>query len=222
MTIVPIINVKNQLELDERLEVIGQIYASYPKDTPWVQIDVADGSFTNGYDNWRSPAELAQKKDAKKLKIEIDALLLDPISELEKWKNANISRFIFYLETIKDPEVIIGICKSYDIEPVLAITPSTSFKTARQYLALVESCQLLAVNPGKSGQKFNPETLDKIKDIKASFPKMSIQIDGGVDADSGTLAVKAGADRLSASSFIFSSNDPVRSYASLRELYYAQ
>ena len=55
MQIVPIINAKDEDELDAKIEIINQIYASYPQDAQWIQIDVADGSFTNGYDNWRSP-----------------------------------------------------------------------------------------------------------------------------------------------------------------------
>lgn len=215
MRIVPIVNVVDSSELAKRVELINQLYSKFPQDQKRVQIDVADGSFTNGYANWKNPQEFIELETAKDFFIEIDALLLNPEEELKKWIPAGIKRFIFYLEAAPNPDSIIALAKENSIEPVLAFTPSTTLGEAAAHLEKVSSCQLLAVNPGLSGQEFNPSTLDKIIAIRALFPEMSIEIDGGVNDEVAKLCAISGADTVATSSFLFNSPDPLKTYEEL-------
>lgn len=75
--------------------------------------------------------------------------------------------------------------------------------------------QLLAVNPGFSGQKFNKETIKKIKFLKKNYPKVVVEIDGGINPQTARLVKKAGADIINSGSYIFNSKNPKEAYQKL-------
>jgi len=218
MQIVPIINVADPQELKQRASIISEIFSHFPEDKKQVQIDAADGSFTSGYANWREPQDFTALEATKDFFVEVDALLFNPATELLRWLPADIKRFIFYLETAPNPDEVISLCRQNNIEPVLAITPKTSLKEASEHLTKVANCQLLAVDPGLSGQKFNLSTLDKIIGIRALFPEMSIEIDGGINDETARLCATSGADIIASSSFIFTDPSPIERYQDLRDI----
>lgn len=218
MTIVPIINVANKDELVARAQVISQIFQANPDAPKRVQIDVADGSFTHGYSNWREPADLALVPESKNWEIEIDALLENPLAQLRRWMGAGIKRFIFYVETVSNPDEIIELCRQNNIEPIVAFTPNTSPEKAAPYLAKVKSTQLLGVNPGLSGQEMEPSTPRIIEIVKENFPDLFVEIDGGVNLETAKECYSAGADAVASSSFIFSSEKPLEKFKQLHDI----
>ena len=86
----------------------------------------------------------------------------------------------------------------------------------------VDLVLLMSVNPGFGGQKFIPRILDKVRDLKEMIARRNshavIEIDGGVNLDTGRQLVEAGADALVAGSFVFHSDNPIDTIARLKQL----
>ncbi len=107
-------------------------------------------------------------------------------------------------ETLKEIRVL-G-CKS-----CLTIKPKTAPEEIFEFLPLCDMVLVMSVEPGFGGQKFMPDSLPKIKAIKAEAERLGlnieIEIDGGINAETASLAVEAGATVLVAGNYIFSADD---------------
>jgi ribulose-phosphate 3-epimerase len=218
MLIIPALNCTDKESLVIRLNQADEIYLNYPDAEPWIHIDVADGSFTKGYSTWRNPDDLKIISRNPSFKIEIHLMANNPESIIEPWLRAKINRLIFHLESAANVEVISDMAKAHNIEPMLAITPTTSAQHMLPYLNSFSFCQILAVNPGLSGQDFQMESLEKIKIIKEKFPQIIVEVDGGINDKTSKLCRSAGADQIVASSFIFENEDPIKAYKSLNTI----
>ena len=78
---------------------------------------------------------------------------------------------------------------------------------------------VLAVAPGRGGQSFDPVALPKLRALRARYPALRLQVDGGMDASTAADAVEAGADVLVAGSHIFRAGDAAEAVAALREAF---
>ena len=81
---------------------------------------------------------------------------------------------------------------------------------------------IMSVNPGFGGQKFIPHTLNKVREVKELILSKNtntiIEVDGGVNLETGRLLVDSGADALVAGSFVFNSSNPLQTIAELKKL----
>src|SRR3989441_13051673 len=84
-----------------------------------------------------------------------------------------------------------------------AITPATSLEALREILPYITLVNLMTVEPGFGGQKFIPGSPDKIRRLRSLAPHVEIEVDGGIDAVTAPLVVKAGATVLVAGSAVF-------------------
>lgn len=105
----------------------------------------------------------------------------------------------------------VGICLAPDT-PVSAITPLLD-------AGLVDMVDVLAVAPGRGGQSFDPVALPKLRALRARYPDLRLQVDGGMDASTASDAVEAGADVLVAGSYIFQAGDASEAVAALRDAF---
>lgn len=98
----------------------------------------------------------------------------------------------------------------------IAINPGTSFETAKEWIAFSDFVLVMSVNPGFGGQSFIPETLEKIKTIRANFPTKDIEVDGGVNDKTASEIIQAGANMLVSGSYLFGSEDLESAVKNLR------
>lgn len=215
MQVIPAINCKNFKCVKERLLKASEFL---PK-SGWIQIDISDGKFTKAK-TWNEPKELRElrikKKELKGIKFEIHLMVRDWEKEAEKWLKAGADRVVVHLEAIKKVES--GKWKGkrkYKTEIGIAINPATPVEKLVPYLNRIKLVQLLAVKPGYSGQKFDKKIVEKIKFLKKNFPKIAIEIDGGMDVKTAKLVKKAGTDIIVSGSYIFNSKKPKISYKNL-------
>ncbi|MCK4319643.1 ribulose-phosphate 3-epimerase [Candidatus Micrarchaeota archaeon] len=89
----------------------------------------------------------------------------------------------------------------------LAINPKTPLSSLDPYLNDVNYFLVMSVTPGFDGQKYLPNVEDKISQLRKMRPNTNIEVDGGINADTGFRAARAGANVLAAASFIFSNPD---------------
>jgi ribulose-phosphate 3-epimerase len=85
----------------------------------------------------------------------------------------------------------------------VAINPATSVETLREILPYISTVNVMTVEPGFGGQKFIAQSPDKIRRVRAMSADVEIEVDGGIDAKTAPLVVKAGATVLVAGSSVF-------------------
>lgn len=91
----------------------------------------------------------------------------------------------------------------------VAINPATSVEALREILPYISLVNVMTVEPGFGGQKFIGHSPDKIRRLRAMAPDVEIEVDGGIDAQTGPLVVKAGATVLVAGSAVFGHKDGI-------------
>jgi len=190
------------------------------KSKRWVQIDISDGKFTKAK-SWNEPEQLKELRitnyELQNVKLEIHLMVNNLKPNFLKWLEI-ADRIIFHFENLDEVELsFIEKLKSKKSGPEfgLAITMQTPVQIIMPFLSEFKFIQLLAVNPGYSGGEFNRETLKKIKFIKKNYPKVVIEIDGGMNEKTAKLVKKAGADIINSASYIFDSKNPKEAYQKL-------
>ena len=187
------------------------------KFADWIHLDVADGKFTFNK-TWADLTAWAHFRT--KLNLEVHLMVEGPERYIVSWLAAGAKRFVVHVETLtmETAKSIIAEAKKRGAGAMLTLNPETPAEALRPYFKLFSYYQVLSVNPGFAGQKFLPMSLDKLRFLRRELPDAKIQIDGGVNLETGKLAREAGADILLAASHIFNSNDPKKAYESLKKL----
>ena len=223
MIIVPAINCADFDCVKEKLRKAAEFFSP---TNGWAQIDIADGKFTN-WKTWNNPEEISNlKSQISNLNLEIHLMIEEPQNIIDDWIKAGAKRIIVHLETVENfpPEADSFLAEKLKTENLkhceigLAINPDTSAKKLVPYLNQIKFVQILAVDPGLSGQKFQLQVLDKIKFLKSNYPDAIIEIDGGINLETAKLCKEAGADILVSGSYIWSSSNPKEAFKKLFEL----
>ena len=205
-----IIPVVNAASFDEVMRKIRQLEPI----AEWAHIDVADGSFTENV-LWHNPKELLNIKTPLFLEMH---LMLDHIDEkISDWLQANVRRNIIHVEAARDLENVMHVCHEADIEAGIALKPETPCSMIAPYFKEADLIQLLAVTPGKSGDTFREETIQKITEVRHMSGTAVIEIDGGVNVDVVKRASAAGANLFAAGHILFAAPDMRAALAELEK-----
>ncbi len=122
-----------------------------------------------------------------------------------------------HTETIRGREQdVIETALTHDLRPGLTWRPSTPFSEIEKLLPLVSHVLIMTVEPGCSGQEIIAEALETIAKVRASYPDMHINVDGGMDAETSKIARSHGADCIVSGSFLFKAKDTVEAVKQLR------
>ena len=212
MQVLPVINVQTAEEAVKKMEAAAGF-------ADLVHLDIEDGVFLPRK-NWGSPEELAKllKVNGQLLnvKLEVHLMVSNPEAVLDAWlRTGLVKRVIVHLEAMTDSVYILEKCKKYGAEAMLALNPGTETERALAHKDDFRYFQMLAVQPGPSGQKFDAKILDKIRFLKAKVPNAIIEVDGGVNLETAALIKNAGGEIIVSDSYIFGSDDPKKAYENL-------
>ena len=193
-------------KLDEELKAV--------ETADLLHIDVMDGNFV--------PINTLDKMNVRKMnsKVPFDVHLMvnNPMKFLDDFTTDNTEYIVFHIEGCDDPDDVIEEIKRRGIKPGITLKPATPLEDIKPYLSKVDMVLIMSVNPGYSGQKFIPDVLGKIKELRKLKPNLDIEIDGGINNETAKLAVKAGANVLVAASFIFKNNNHKKAIEELRNV----
>lgn len=186
--------------------------------TDWVQIDVSDGIFV--------PQKTLSAEEIKtvstNLKYELHLMVADPTTEIEKWYNLqNVKRIIFHYEAAKIPLAVIKHIEAYGFDAGVAVNPNTGLENLAALAYQADLILFMAVYPGKQGQKFIPEILNKIKEFKNKYPRMPVAVDGGIHQEEIKQLSTLSVEYLNVGSEIFANPNPREHLKELRHLIYA-
>ena len=211
MTVLPVINCETYEEAEKKIRQAAEF-------SDFLHLDVEDGVFLPRH-NWGDPDQLVKIHKAigkPDLKFEVHLMVSNPEAVVDAWLRTGIvERVIVHLEAMTDSVYLLEKCKKYFSEAMLAVNPGTEAERLTAHKDDFKYLQVLAVQPGPSGQKFNEAMLDKIKLIRKNVPNAIIEVDGGVNLETAKLIKEAGADIVVSDSYIFTSPDPKRAYEEL-------
>ena len=206
--IIPAIIAKSFKELKEKIEQVEQYVR-------WVQIDIMDGNFVAN-STWNKPGDLKYYDPG--VLLEAHLMISEPEKYVEQWIDAGIKRIIFHIEATVSPYDIIRICRARGVEAGVAISPDTPLGIVENVIKRADMVLILGVTPGFGGQEFKPEVLEKIKALREANPRLTIEVDGGMNLKTAKRVVSAGANIIVAGSFIYNSEDIEDAIEELRNI----
>lgn len=170
----------------------------------WIQIDITDGKFVAAKTN-------VNLKDFKyfieRTNVEFHLMIDRPEDVIGEWVRLEPKRIIVHIEAVVDMKKIISICGENNIEIGLAINPETQNVMVEPWLNTVDLILFMGVHPGRGGQEFIPEVLEKIKSLRQNFPNVKIEVDGGVKKENIEQLKKAGVNLFVVGSGILKTSD---------------
>lgn len=186
---------KSKYPMDKQIEVLNA------SNCDLIHVDFMDGTFT---DNTSLSLE-AMHLDKFTKPIEIHLMVTNPLKYIEYCKKFNPKHFIIHYETLKNQmETIIKITDN-NMRTGLAINPETDIEAIKPLLKYVDMVLVMSVIPGKGGQSFILNTVDKLKALRKVY-KGRIEVDGGIN-DETILLVKEYIDSVVSGSYVCLSDD---------------
>lgn len=175
----------------------------------YVHIDVMDGTFV--------PEITLGALIVKAIRPVTDAvfdvhlMVEHPDTQIESFAKAGADIITFHVEAAKHPHRVLQAIKAAGCKAGICLNPGTPLSMVEELLDELDMIVIMSVNPGYGGQKFIPNSLDKIARLKAMLAKAGssaeIEVDGGVTVDNCKTLAEAGADVLVAGSAVYKAQD---------------
>ena len=166
-----------------------------------IQVDVMDGHFVPNLTFGPLVVEAVRK--ATDLPIEAHLMVERPELFIEAFIKAGATLIEVQVEATTSLYRTVMQIKELGAQAGVAINPATPVEALREILPYITTVNVMTVEPGFGGQKFIPHSPEKIRRLRAISPDVEIEVDGGIDAKSAPLVVKAGATVLVAGSSVF-------------------
>ncbi len=199
-------------QLGKAITLIDQSEAEF------VHIDVMDGRFVPNI-SFGIPIIRSIRSYTKKV-FDVHLMIVEPEKYIADFQKAGADILTIHLEASPHLHRSIQAIKEAGMKAGVALNPHTNVDLLKDIIADIDLVCLMSVNPGFGGQKFIPNTLSKIKQlralIKANNTQCHIEIDGGVNFDNAGAILTAGADVLVAGSTVFKAEDPIQAISQLK------
>ncbi|HAS80876.1 MAG: Ribulose-phosphate 3-epimerase [Candidatus Nomurabacteria bacterium GW2011_GWE1_32_28] len=231
--IVPAILPKNYEDLKDKIAFVRGI-------VPIVQIDICDGIFVSSktwpfdfaFGNTSTEEHFNKILNEKEgmpfwedIDFELDLMVSDAVKNFDIYTKLGAKRIIFHIESVGNLKEFGDFLEGIDIyirelmEIGVAINIETPVEGIFPLISNIDFVQCMGINKiGFQGQEFDKKVLDNIKILKEKFPDLVISVDGGVNIETASLLIKAGADRLVAGSSIFNSEDIMETIEEFKNL----
>ena len=189
-------------------------------EADWLHFDVMDGSFVPnisfGFPVMASIKHMLQKP------MDVHMMVVSPERWIERMRDYGVRMLTVHQEACPNLHRTIQQIHEAGMQAGVAINPATPISTLEEVIADLDLVLNMTVNPGFGGQKFIPAMLDKVQRLRELIirknSKALIEVDGGVNFDTGARLHAAGADILVAGQFVFGAEDPLQTVRAMKQL----
>lgn len=201
--------------LEKDIEMVNNSQAD------WFHLDVMDGVFVPNI-SYGLPI-ISQIKTKAKKPLDVHLMIVQPERYIEAFKKAGADILTVHAEACTHLHRTLQHIKSLGMRAGVALNPHTAVNSLEDIIQDIDVVLIMSVNPGFGGQSFIAYSLQKVKKLKQLIQESGstalIEIDGGVNFETGQQLVNAGADALVAGSFVFNSPVPSDSIKGLKALH---
>ena len=200
--------------LDREIEMLNKSNADM------IHLDVMDGVFVPNISFGFPVIEAVAKRTSKPLDVHL--MIVRPENYVTRMRDAGATIMNIHQEACLHLDRTIDAIKKAGMKAAVTLNPSTPVIMLEDVISDLDMVLLMSVNPGFGGQKFIRNAVDKTRRLKElilkSGSKALIEVDGGVNGETGRLLAEAGADILVAGSYIFKSDNPAANIDLLKSL----
>ena len=193
------------LNLGRDVEMINQSHAE------WLHLDIMDGRFVPNI-SFGLPVVEAVHRASKKV-LDVHLMIEEPEKYITAFRDAGAEYLSLHYEATRHLHRAMQQIRDAGMKAGVVLNPATPVELLTDILPYLDFVLLMSVNPGFGGQKFIPRILDKVKRLRTMIDEggydLLIEVDGGVNAETGPKLFEAGADVLVAGSYVFGAKDPL-------------
>ncbi len=177
----------------------------------WLHVDIMDGHFVP---NLSFGYSLVQSmRPVTDLVLDVHLMITEPIKYAENFCKAGADYLTIHVEadTPENIKKTLELIRSLGVKPGIVVKPKTPAEAIREYLPMVDLVLVMTVEPGFGGQKFMADMMPKLRQLRTMLdevnPQCHLEVDGGVDLNTGVTCKENGADVLVAGSAYFKAPD---------------
>lgn len=184
----------------------------------WIHVDVMDGHFVPNITI--GPQIASAVHGVTTLPVDVHLMITDPDLYIGKFAKAGASMITVHVEACTHLQRTLTAIRELGTQAGVVLNPATPLSAIEWVLEYCDMVLLMSVNPGFGGQKFIPNSLDKIRTLRKMIDdrglELLIQVDGGVNLTTIADVVAAGADVLVAGSAIYGTDDYAKTISDLK------
>lgn len=204
----------NFLNLQEDIEMINR------SEADWLHLDVMDGEFVPNI-SFGFPIIEAVSKICKK-PLDVHFMIMHPEKYIERTAKLGAMMMNVHYEACTHLHRTVQQIHNAGMKAAVTLNPATPVSMLEDIIGDVDMVLLMSVNPGFGGQTFIENTIQKVKRLRKMIDDAGtdtlIEVDGGVNAKTAPILVKAGVDVLVSGSYVFKSSDPLSTIKSLKNI----
>lgn len=201
-------------------DLTGEMDMLNRSEADWIHLDIMDGVFVPnisfGFPVLKHVARLTRKP------LDVHLMIIQPEKFIPEVKALGAHVMNVHYEACPHLHRVVQQIRDAGIQPAVTINPATPVSLLKDIVGDLYMVLVMGVNPGFGGQKFIEHTVDKVRELRELLTQTGsealIEVDGGVNPETGARLIEAGADILVVGNAVFSATDPVKAIWALKNL----